>query len=99
MKKVIKIKMPRVAIILLHQGRNHTKSRLILERIEKSGVFGISEIYVKSVKFMKWLMNNDQKLEINTFPSFLVAQEGKRTESYPGNDVDIIISMVNELNS
>ena len=91
--------MPRVAIILLHRGKGHTKSRLILERIEKSGVSGITEIHVKSDKCMKWLMNNDQNIEINTFPSFLVAQEGKRTESHSGDDVDIIISMVNELNS
>lgn len=91
--------MPRITIILLHQGKGHTKSRQVLERIEKSGVSGITEIQVKSDKFKTWLTHNDHKIEINTFPSFLIAQEGMKTSARPGDDVEVIISMVNELNS
>ncbi len=91
--------MPRVAIILLHQGKSHTKSRQVLEQIEKSGVPYITEIQVRSDKFKEWLTHNEHKLQIKTFPCFLVAQEGKRTESHSGDSVDFIVSMVAELNS
>ena len=91
--------MPRVAIILVHRGKGHKPSRQILEKIEKSGVKGITEIHVRSAKLREWLTHNSHKLEINDFPSFLLAQEGKRTEVYPGSEVETIIGMINELTS
>lgn len=91
--------MPKVAVILLHLGEGHDLSRSVLERIERSKVSGISEIRVRSNKLKEWLTHNSHGIEVTSFPAFLVAQDGKRTQVYQYQDVDKIIDMIRELTS
>ena len=91
--------MPRVAFILLHRGRNDRESRVVLEKIEESGISGITEIHVRSDKTKDWLMHNSKNVEVKSLPSFLVAQEGKKTEIYRGSEYNTIFEMLRELTS
>jgi len=91
--------MSRVAIILLHRGKDHAPSRNVLQHIKKSKVSGITEIQVRTDKLKEWLTHNSHNVEVNIFPSFLVAQEGERTQVYASNEVDIIIGIMKELTS
>ena len=91
--------MSNIAVILVHMGENHPESKRILDIVNSSGLKGISKILANSPETQEWLCNNEKGIVIRNYPSFLVAQEGKNTQIYSSNDVNIILEMLKSINS
>ena len=88
--------MSKIAIIFVHKGTNDSESKKILDIIDNSGVTGITKI-IANEETQKWLKNNSKGVVVKKYPCFLVAQESRSTQIYNGNDVDIIIEMIKNL--
>ena len=89
--------MVKIAIILVHLGEEDVESKRVLDIIAASNVKGISKILATDPSTQNWLKHNSKGVVVTKFPSFLVAYEGRSTQVYSADEVNVVIDILKEV--
>lgn len=74
---------PNMIILLLHGGKDHIPSQIILDFLENKKIHGLSKIYVGSNKTKNRILNNKYNIEIKHFPCIVIKKDDYPPEIYP----------------
>ena len=89
--------MSQVAFIFVHNGSKDPESKNLLEQLKKSGTEGITKINANNPKIKQQLESNTKGIVVKKYPAFLVAQEGKTTQVYSGDEIGTVLEMVKKI--
>lgn len=90
--------MSRLSYLLLHAGEDDPESRQVLDIVTKSGLADIIvPIHVNDEATKNWIQHNTMGVVVTELPAITIAQEGQRTQVYPGKAINTIIDQVRTL--
>lgn len=87
----------KIAFLLLHAGPNDPESVEVLDILVKSGNRAIVPIEVSDAETLNLIQHNTMGVTVTELPSIVVAQEGLKTQIYPGKSINTVIDMVNAI--
>lgn len=67
--------MSEMIILLLHGGRDHIPSKIILDYLDGKNVNGLSLIYIGNDTTKKRILNNQYDIKIESLPSIVIKKD------------------------
>lgn len=90
--------MEEIRIVIIHGGRKHQDSKLILEYLDEHPVIGMTLLCVGTEEIKNNLLNNENGINIKSIPSIVISNNLKGSEVYHGS-IKNIEKIVSELHS